>query len=115
EGSFNAVYSKWCGPFPALHEDSLTRAFYNYSKEERLMIPVRLDILTQPIGAANAADDSWSNLTQHLQILDQIVCYKGAFRFPSGQTAYVPQELARLSLSLRWNDRKFKTWLADKH
>jgi hypothetical protein len=113
EGSFNAVYAKWSGPFPVLHEDSLTRAFYNYTREERSMIPVRLDILTQPIGVANPGEDILSTLTQRLEVLDQIICHKGAFRFPSGQIAYIPQELGRLFVSLRWNDTKFKTWLSE--
>ena len=78
------------------------------------MTPVRLDIVSQPIGAGNLSDDIWTTLTERLQALDQIISHKGAFRFPVGQSAYVPHELARLALSLRWSDRRFKVWLTER-
>jgi hypothetical protein len=113
EGNVNSLLAKWCGPFPALHEDSLTRAFYNYSREGSGTMSVRLDLMCQSLGAGNLSEDVFSSLISKLEALDQIIGSKGAFRFPAGRAAYLPHELARLSLSLRWTDRKFKALLKD--
>jgi hypothetical protein len=111
EGSVNSLFAKWCGPFPAFHEDSLTRAFYSYGQEGPATNSVRLDLLSQPLGADNLSEDVFVGIREKLELVDRIVCSKGAFKFPSGQMAYIPHEMGTLSLSLRWTDRRVKMFM----